>query len=224
MQRTQLQQLLDSPLNKISPSQRVEILQDASYKILLGDITHIIDCECYRLSPSIIYYREVSVFSLKIFSFISMQCYDERYPVQEKLCKKDRQTVHYQYGIHGLNFLNEKTNSVVYSQEEMYTYLKSFCNANVLFAYKGGDVESTLCKKLNIPSVNLEHFEMEKYIKLLDIYNLRSRMCKHHYIAGVHCSLFEVFLFAARVFDKLEKNNERDKAVELYIRLNIYKL
>lgn len=216
--------LLDSAKNQITDYKRTEILQSKAASLILNDVTHIIDCECYRLNAKISY-REVSIFDVKKFTMFSIQCYDPSYPMDVKLSKKDRRTVTFQYHLHGLHFMNHQSCAKDYSQKEMKDYIATHYadNENVLFAYKGGDVERVLCRSLNIACVNLEHFNVEKYEQLLERFQLRSRNCKYHWLPLVHCSLYETILFAARLYELCNSNDIRDKLIQYYMDYNDYK-
>ena len=58
--------------------------------------------------------------------------------------------------------------------------------------------------KLKIPALNIEHFGVEKYEELLERFDKKVKTCTQHTSRFiVHCSLYEVLLFAARVCEKI---------------------
>ena len=123
----------------------------------------MIDCECYRFMGRL-FYREVSIFEMDKCSFVSLQCYAEHTPPYHRLDRTSKQTARYQYGIHGLKFYNYRRNEFYRSQEELLIFLKKYSGRkNILFGYKGRTIESDLCKRLEIPAINLEHFGIKKY-------------------------------------------------------------
>ena len=94
---------------------------------------------------------------------------------------------------------------------------KKYNEKDILFGYKGGNIESTLCEENKISSLNLEHFGIEKYEFLLDYFNVNLLTCGQHTTHfSCHCSLYEVLLFAARICEKICDLEKVEKNLEIY--------
>ena len=69
---------------------------------------------------------------------------------------------------------------------------------------------------MKIPALNIEHFGVEKYEKLLSHFNKNMITCNEHISHfTVHCSLYEVLLFAARVCEKIGDFEKKNKILKL---------
>ena len=130
---------LDCPFNKIS-SYIHEKLSGKTGEPLLGDITHIIDCECYQIEGVRIF-REISILDLETLTYEVLHCFAEDFCSYREMSEKNKFVVRRTFCIHGLYFYNyhvkkhfEKT-----SQNELFSYLKKkYYIKDILFGYKGG--------------------------------------------------------------------------------------
>ena len=66
---------LDCDFNQLSPYIHNMLLEEKGIAIL-KDITHVIDCECYRIGGEL-FYREVSIIDLRTLSYDVLQCFAE---------------------------------------------------------------------------------------------------------------------------------------------------
>ena len=100
----------------------------------------------------------------------------------------------------------------------MFCYLKKKYNdKDILFGYKGGDIESKLCKEMKISAVNIEHFGVEKYEFLLNHFKLDLLTCNQHAKhMKTHCSLYEVLCFAGRICEKICDIEKFKKILDIY--------
>ena len=113
-------QIYDSAFNKILNHDN--LFEKEGNKIL-KNVTHVIDCECYRFMGRL-FYREVSIFEMDKCSFVSLQCYAEHTPPYHRLHRKSKQ--------------KDWRNEFYRSQEELIIFLKKYSGRkNILFGYKG---------------------------------------------------------------------------------------
>ena len=100
----------------------------------------------------------------------------------------------------------------------MFSYLKKKYNEkDLIFGYKGENIESSLCKEIKISSINFEHFEVQKYEFLLDYFHVNLLTCNQHANHFVsHCSLYEVLHFAARICERICDLEKVEKILEIY--------
>ena len=207
---------LDCAFNKISPYIHENLSGETGIQ-LLKDITHVIDCECFRTDGELIF-REVSIFDLRTLKFENLHCFAENFCSYYEMSERNKYIVRRTQRIHGLFFYNTRVKKYFLSQNELFCYLKKKYNEkDILFSYKGGDIESNLCKEIRIPAVNIEHFGVEKYEILLKHFKIDLLSCKHHnkHISS-HCSLYEVMCFAARICEKICNIEKLKKILVLY--------
>ena len=207
---------LDCPFNSLSKYIHEELSGEKG-TCLLEDITHVIDCECYCIDGWRIF-REVSILDLRTLNFVNLHCFAEDFCSYEEMSEKNKYIVRRTFRIHGLYFCNTRVKKIFLSQTELFKYLReSYNEKDILFGYKGGDIESKLCKKIKIPAINIEHFGVVKYEKLVDHFKLDLASCSHHsrYITS-HCSLYEVLCFAARICEKIKNIVKLEKILVLY--------
>ena len=70
---------------------------------------------------------------------------------------------------------------------------------------------------MKFPALNIEHFGVEKYEKLLSRFDKEVKTCENHTsLFTVHCSLYEVLLFAARVCEKIGDFEKKNKILKIY--------
>ena len=207
---------LDSPFNKIS-SYIHEKLSGKIGEVKLRDITHIIDCECYQIEGVRIF-REVSILDLETLTYELLHCFAEDFCSYREMSEKNKFVVRRIRSIHGLNFYNYRVKNHFLSQKELISYLKKkYYIKDVLFGYKGGNIESCLCRDIKIPALNIEHFGVEKYDFLLWYFNKPVLTCCEHISHfTTHCSLYETLLFAARICEKIGEIEKLEKILELY--------
>ena len=87
---------------------------------------------------------------------------------------------------------------------------------DILFGYKGGNIESSLCKENGFSSLNLEDFGVEKYEFLLKYFDVNLLTCSEHASHFTcHCLLYEVLLFAARICEKVGYLEKVGKILEI---------
>ena len=208
---------LDAPLSKFPNIFRKELSGEKGVG-KLSSVTHIVDCECFQISGDKIY-REVSIFDLKKLTFETLHCYAEDFVPFRQLSYRNKKSVKFAYGIHGLRYFSYPPSDDFFSQEALFSYLKNkfFYKKDILFGYKGGDFESYLFRKLRIPALNIEFFGVEKYEELLKRFDKKVKNCTQHYsFHDVHCSMYEVKLFAARVCEKIGDIERKNKILEKY--------
>ena len=202
---------LDCDFNQVSPYIHNMLLEEKGIAIL-KDITHVIDCECYRIGCELCY-RKVSIFDLRTLSYDVLQCFPENCCGFYAMDGKIKYGIKFQYKIHGLKFYNyrEKTGFFTFLKKK-YGGLK-----DILFGHKGGNIECSLCKENGFSSLNLEHFGVEKYEFLLKYFDVNLLTCSErasHFTC--HCSLYEVLLFAARIGEKIGDLEKVVKILEIY--------
>ena len=65
------------------------------------------------------------------------------------MTERNKNIVRRTFRIHGLFFYNYRVKNFFLSQNELFCYLKKKYNEkDILFGYKGGDIESKLCKEM----------------------------------------------------------------------------
>ena len=209
-------QELDCPFNSLSEKIH-ENLSNEVGKSLLGEVTHIIDCECYYIEGVRIF-REVSICDLRTLKIENIHCFAENFCSYHEMSEKNKYIVRKTLHIHGLFFYNYRVKKFFLSQSELLSYLKkNYFEKDILFGYKGGDIESKLCKEIRISALNIEHFGVEKYDFLLKHFKLDLLTCNQHakHIIS-HCSLYEVLCFAGRICEKLGDKEKLKKILDLY--------
>ena len=207
---------LDCAFNKISFYIHEKLSGKAGVPIL-KDITHLIDCECYQIEGERIF-REVSILDLRTLSYENLHCFAEDFCSYYEMSERNKYIVRRTFRIHGLYFYNNRVKNNFLSQNELFCYLKKKYNEkDILFGYKGGDIESRLCKEMKISSLNIEHFGIEKYEFLLNHFKLDLLTCNQHarHIER-HCSLYEVLLFGGRICEKICDTEKLKKILDLY--------
>ena len=204
---------LDCPFNQISFYIHEKLFGKTGVSIL-KDITHVMDCECFQIDGERIS-REVSIFDLRTLSYEVLHCFAEDFCCYYEMSERNKYAVRRQRRIHGLYFYNNRVKKNFLSQKELFCYLKkSYYEKDFLFGYKGGDIESSLCKEMKIPSLNMEHLGVEKYEFLLNHFNVNLLTCNQHASHFIsHCSLYEVLLFGGRICERI---CDLEKFLELY--------
>ena len=211
-----MEEELDCPFNKISQFIH-EKLSGKTGIPLLKDITHLIDCECYQVDGERIF-REVSIFDFRTLKIENLHCFAENFCSHYDMTERNKYIVRRTFRIHGLFFYNTRVKKNFLSQNELFCYLKKNYNGkDILFGYKGGDIESKLCKEMKISAINIEHFGVEKYEFLLNHFKLDLLTCPHHakHIT-THCSLYEVLCFAGRICEKICDIEKFKKILDIY--------
>ena len=122
---------------------------------------------------------------------------------REDMRETDRKTIQFvKHLVTGLPFRPSPQERIKYpmrSQEDVEqdvlalwnSYKNSFCN---VVAYKGGELERDILKRLGIPSFNLEELNCPKYDALVKLYG-KTFNCNCHLVGDFHCSEDEVYLF-----------------------------
>ena len=95
---------LDCDFNQLSPYIHNMLLEEKGIAIL-KDITHAIDCECYRVGGV-------------------LQCFAENSCGFYAMDGKIKYGIKFQYKIHGLKFYNYRGETGFFSQKEFFTFLK----------------------------------------------------------------------------------------------------
>ena len=210
-----MEEELDCPFNKISQYIH-ETLSGKTGIPLLKNITHVVDCECYQIEGERIF-REVSIFDLRTLKIENLHCFAEDFCSYYEMTERNKNIVRRTFRIHGLFFYNFRVKKFFLSQNELFCYLKKKYNEkDILFGYKGGDIESKLCKEMKICAINIEHFGVEKYEILLNHFKLDLLTCNQHakHIT-THCSLYEVLAFAGRICE-ISDIEKLKKILDLY--------
>ena len=211
-----LYQDLDCPFNSLSENIHKELLHGDG-KSTLKEVTHIIDCECYCID-GVRVFREVSICDLRTLKIENIHCFAENFCSYHEMDEKNKYIVRRTFRIHGLFFYNYRVKKYFLSQNELLCYLKkNYFEKDIVFGYKGGDIESKLCKEIGVSALNIEHFGVEKYEFLLRHFKLDSLTCNQHakHIIS-HCSLYEVLCFAGRICEKLGDKEKLKKILDLY--------
>ena len=209
-------QELDCPFNSLSEKIHENLSTEVG-KPLLEEVTHIIDCECYYID-GVRVFREVSICDLRTLKIENIHCFAENFCTYHEMSEKNKYIVRRTLRIHGLFFYNYRVKKFFLSQNELLSYLKkNYFEKDILFGYKGGDIESKLCKEIRISALNIEHFGVEKYDFLLKHFKLDLLTCNQHakHIIS-HCSLYEVLCFAGRICEKLGDKEKLKKILDLY--------
>jgi hypothetical protein len=122
----------------------------------------------------------------------------------EQLNLKERRTAAFVTNrIHGLLYENHPGdwdfNEMMIFLEEKYK-AQHAKNENAVVAYKGGQIELDILRKLKIPSINLECLGLTcKYEQLLNEYGVPTGIVKcarHLERDGIHCPVVELYVFA----------------------------
>ena len=209
-------QELDCPFNSLSENIHKNLFGEVGGS-LLKEVTHVIDCECYYID-GVRVFREVSICDLRTLKIENIHCFAENFCTYHEMSEKNKYIVRRTSRIHGLFFYNYRVKKIFLSQNELLSYLKKkYFEKDILFGYKGGDIESKLCKEIRISALNIEHFGVEKYDFLLKHFKLDLLTCNQHakHIIS-HCSLYEVLCFAGRICEKLGDKEKLKKILDLY--------
>ena len=211
-----LYQELDCAFNSLSENIHKNLFGEVGGS-LLKEVTHVIDCECYYID-GVRVFREVSICDLRTLKIENIHCFAENFCTYHEMCEKNKYIVRRTFRIHGLFFYNYRVKKFFLSQNELLCYLKkNYFEKDILFGYKGGDIESKLCKEIRVSALNIEHFGVEKYDFLLKHFKLDLLTCNQHakHIT-THCSLYEVLCFCARICEMLGDKEKLKKILDLY--------
>ena len=97
---------LNCEFNQLAPCIHKELFVKKGIPIL-KEITHVIDCECYRVDGKR-FFRQVSILDYRTLSYEILHCFAEDSCGFYKMNEKSKYSARCQYSIHGLKFYNLK--------------------------------------------------------------------------------------------------------------------